>query len=85
MKESYGDRLFGITVYIVIALITIAVVYPLIYVLSASFSEPGAVLRGELWLLPVERPSMLIVVYSTIRTFGQAFATHFYTQRLAPP
>lgn len=53
MRESFGDRMFGITVYISITLVTLAVIYPLLYVLSASFSEPGAVLRGELWLWPV--------------------------------
>ncbi|WP_078395690.1 carbohydrate ABC transporter permease [Shouchella patagoniensis] len=46
--------MFGIGVYIIIGLITLIVLYPLVYVLSASFSDPGAVLRGELWLFPID-------------------------------
>lgn len=46
MKQSTGDRLFGIAVYMCVALITLIVLYPLVYVLSASFSDPAAILRG---------------------------------------
>lgn len=53
MRESTGDKFFGIGVYVVVGLITLVVLYPLVYVLSASFSDPGAVLRGELWLFPI--------------------------------
>ncbi len=54
MKQSAGDRMFGIGVYIIIGMITLIVLYPLVYVLSASFSDPGAVLRGDLWLFPID-------------------------------
>ncbi|GAF13036.1 sugar ABC transporter [Bacillus sp. JCM 19046] len=53
MRESAGDRFFGISVYVLVGLITLIVLYPLVYVLSASFSDPSAVLRGELWLFPI--------------------------------
>ncbi|TDQ42920.1 carbohydrate ABC transporter permease [Aureibacillus halotolerans] len=54
MKETTQDRAFGIFVGLTLTVITIIVMYPLVYVLSASFSNPAAILRGELWLWPVE-------------------------------
>lgn len=50
--ESRGDRIFNIINYTVLILVTIIVMYPLVFVLSASFSDPQAVLRGEMLLWP---------------------------------
>ena len=50
--QSRGDRLVEIINYILLALIAAVVIYPLVFVLSASFSKPDFVLRGEMWLLP---------------------------------
>ncbi|WP_062106160.1 carbohydrate ABC transporter permease [Bacillus niameyensis] len=52
VKESYGDRLFGAFVYVVLSIIAIIVIYPLLFVLSASLSDPSAILKGDIWLLP---------------------------------
>ncbi|MWV43300.1 ABC transporter permease subunit [Paenibacillus sp. HJL G12] len=54
MKEAGSDRLFTIVNYTVLALIMIIVLYPLVYVVSASFSSSSAVLSGRVWLWPVE-------------------------------
>lgn len=35
-------------------LIFLVVLYPLIYVVSASFSDPNAVASGKVWLLPID-------------------------------
>jgi ABC-type glycerol-3-phosphate transport system permease component len=40
--------------YIFLTIILILVLYPLIYTLSASFSEPSAVIAGKVTLLPVD-------------------------------
>jgi multiple sugar transport system permease protein/putative aldouronate transport system permease protein len=40
-------------VYTVLAVILFVVLYPLIYVVSASFSSPNAVAGGQVWLWPV--------------------------------
>lgn len=50
--ESRGDRIFNIINYTVLILVTIIVMYPLVFVLSASFSDPQTVLRGEMLLWP---------------------------------
>ncbi|KZS44217.1 sugar ABC transporter permease [Paenibacillus glucanolyticus] len=50
--ESRGDRIFNIINYTILTLVTIIVMYPLVFVLSASFSDPQTVLRGEMLLWP---------------------------------
>lgn len=50
----YGkeERLFDGIIYIVLFLVLALMVYPLIYVVSCSFSDPLLVLKGEIRLLP---------------------------------
>lgn len=54
VKESAGDRLFDIINYILLAIVLTIVLYPLIFVAVASISNPAAVVKGEIWLLPKE-------------------------------
>ncbi|MFS0726586.1 carbohydrate ABC transporter permease [Paenibacillus sp. 1P07SE] len=46
------ERLFDAIVYGIAAIIMIIVLYPLLFTVSASFSDPSSVLRGDVWLLP---------------------------------
>jgi putative aldouronate transport system permease protein len=54
IRESYGDRLFLICVYTFLIMVTIVVLFPLIFIISSSFSSPQAVVSGKVWLLPVD-------------------------------
>ncbi len=54
IKESNADNIFNFINYIFALLIFLIVVYPLIYVLSASLSSPEAIISGKVWLLPVD-------------------------------
>ncbi|ACT04225.1 carbohydrate ABC transporter permease [Paenibacillus sp. JDR-2] len=47
-----NERLFDAVVYIIAAIIMIIVLYPLLFIVSASFSDPSKVLNGDVWLLP---------------------------------
>lgn len=53
-RETKGDKAVLITFYILLALLTVSVLYPIIYVISSSFSSPDAVNSGKVILLPVE-------------------------------
>jgi len=53
-KLSGSDRLFSGFCTFVLTLVTLSVLYPLIYIVSASFSSPLAVMQGRVWLFPVE-------------------------------
>ncbi|TDL57662.1 carbohydrate ABC transporter permease [Paenibacillus dendritiformis] len=54
MGETRGDKLFGFINSLLLVMILLIVLYPLVFVLSASISNPAAVSRGELWLFPKE-------------------------------
>ena len=49
-----GDTFFTVTVYILLILFCILTLYPLIYIVSCSLSDPEAVYRGDVFLLPVK-------------------------------
>lgn len=50
--EGLDDKFINFIAYLLSGLVLLITLYPLVYVLSASFSDPLAVVRGELWLLP---------------------------------
>lgn len=52
IKESKTDRLFLICNYLYVAIAFVLVLYPVVYILSASISTPSYVNSGEMWLLP---------------------------------
>lgn len=52
-NASLGDKTFILTNYALLTIFSIIVMYPLIYVISASFSDPQAVISGKVILLPV--------------------------------
>lgn len=54
IRESAGDRRFMFVVYLFLIVILVIVLYPLVYIVSASFSDPLAVTAGKVWLLPVD-------------------------------
>ena len=54
VKDSLGDKIFIAVVYLLLLLVFLAVCYPLLYIVSASFSSPQAVSSGKVWLLPVD-------------------------------
>ena len=53
-RKPDDDKLFYFFSYLLVGLLTILVLYPIVYVVSASFSSPEAVSRGKVWLWPVD-------------------------------
>lgn len=54
IKETRMDRLFTIGNYVILSLFLITILYPLIYITSASISSSEAVISGRVWLWPVQ-------------------------------
>jgi putative aldouronate transport system permease protein len=50
--RSRDDKIFDAIVYMITAVLLILVGYPLLFVVSASFSNPVEVVEGRVWLLP---------------------------------
>jgi putative aldouronate transport system permease protein len=53
-RETTSDKAFLIVIFAFLILVALSVLYPLIYVISSSFSSPNAVNSGKVVLLPVE-------------------------------
>ncbi|WP_261304686.1 carbohydrate ABC transporter permease [Paenibacillus andongensis] len=54
IREASNDRWFNVINYTVLSLFLIIVMYPLVFIVSASFSSPEAVITGKVWLWPVQ-------------------------------
>ncbi|GGH79298.1 putative aldouronate transport system permease protein [Pullulanibacillus pueri] len=52
IRESRNDRIFKAFIYSFLIVILIIVLYPLIYIISASISDPTLVSSGKMWLWP---------------------------------
>ncbi|MEK3911818.1 carbohydrate ABC transporter permease [Paenibacillus sp. FSL H7-0331] len=50
--RSRDDRIFDALVYTIAGIVLLLVLYPLLFVVSASFSDPISVIDGKVWLLP---------------------------------
>lgn len=53
-KRKNQDRLFYFLCYALITVLTLCVLYPVIYVVSASISDSDMVAQGKVWLWPVD-------------------------------
>jgi multiple sugar transport system permease protein/putative aldouronate transport system permease protein len=62
-KQTAGDKIFYSFIFISLTLFLIIVLYPCIYVLSASFSSSTAVISGRVVLWPVD---FSLVGYRTV-------------------
>lgn len=54
LRETKADRLFTILNYVFLSIVALLVLYPLLFVVSASFSNPQYIISGEMWLWPKE-------------------------------
>ena len=54
IRESFGDRFFLFCLYVFLTFVLLIVLYPLVFVVSSSFSSPLAVSSGRVWLWPVD-------------------------------
>lgn len=57
VKLPLADKIYYTVIYIILALLLIIILYPLIYIVSASFSSPADVATGKVVLWPVN-PSL---------------------------
>ena len=53
LKETKGDKVFFILNTLFLSLLALIILYPIYFIIIASFSDPDAVLGGEVVLAPV--------------------------------
>ncbi|MBB6733251.1 ABC transporter permease subunit [Cohnella zeiphila] len=51
-NRAAGEKAFDTAIYIIASVILAIVLYPLVFIVSASFSDPGEVVAGHMWLWP---------------------------------
>ncbi len=54
IKGSKSDYAYYAICWFILILLAIIVIYPLYYIVIASFSDPDAVMKGDVWLYPVK-------------------------------
>lgn len=52
-RQGRGDKVFDITNLLILLAVLLVVLYPLYFIIIASFSDPNAVSAGKVWLFPV--------------------------------
>ena len=57
IRDTAFDRAFVIFIYSMLSLTLFIVIVPIIFIVAASFSDPKAVISGEVWFWPV-RPTL---------------------------
>lgn len=53
IRLAAGDKTYLVIVYLLLGIFCIVIAYPLLYVVSCSFSSPEALIRGQVFFLPV--------------------------------
>lgn len=54
IKTSGKDKIYLVIIYVFLGIFTLCTIYPLLYVVSCSFSSPEALVQGRVFFLPVE-------------------------------
>ena len=57
IADTTQDKVFNVVNTLILAFAVLIVAYPILYIVSASFSDSGAVMAGKVWLWPV-RPTL---------------------------
>ena len=100
-RLSTGDKVFEVFNYFFLIVIFLIVLLPLIFVVSASVSDPAAVMAGEVWFWPVglnfeaygivmRHERILVgyrntILYTTVGTFINIVMTIFAAYPLSRP
>lgn len=54
LQDTFSDKVFLMVVYFLLTVAALAILIPLIFIVAASFSDPGAVKEGKVLFWPVE-------------------------------
>ena len=53
VQRTRGDKIFNFFLYLVTGILTLIALYPMYFIIIASFSSPAAVANGNVVLFPV--------------------------------
>jgi putative aldouronate transport system permease protein len=79
IRESRVDLIFTIINNSFLVVVLLVILYPLIYVVSASFSDPNAVASGKVWLWPIDiTPKAYVRIFEYSRIWSGYANSLFY-------
>lgn len=78
IREPRLDRIMHVLISVFLLLATVIVLWPLLYILSASLSSPHAVISGKVWLFPVEPTLRGYAAVFKNRSIMSGFANSFF-------
>lgn len=79
IRESRVDLIFTIINNTFLVVVLLVILYPLIYVVSASFSDPNAVASGKVWLWPIDiTPKAYVRIFEYSRIWSGYANSLFY-------
>ena len=73
LSERPGDKLLDIVIWIIVAFAVVVTLYPFLYVVSVSFSDGGAVARGEVYLFP---KGFSLETFKTVMAYKQLWVAY---------
>ena len=80
IREPLGDRILTFFIYFVLTVFLIIIIYPLLNIVASSFSDPNAVIKGEVSIFPI---NPTLIAYKTVFKNSQVLIgfgnTLFYT------
>lgn len=77
-KEMLTDRIFSIVVNTFLFISLAVVLYPLLYIISCSLSEPQAVMARKVWLFPVNFDLVSYKAVFTNKQIGTGYMNSLY-------
>ena len=77
-KEMLTDRIFSIVVNTFLFISLAIVLYPLLYIISCSLSEPQAVMARKVWLFPVNFDLVSYKAVFTNKQIGTGYMNSLY-------
>lgn len=83
IKESGADKVFNIVNLTLVTIILLVVLYPLIFAVCASFTDPHAIASGEMLLFPTKKEWIMWdgykIIFKNARVWLGYRNTIFYT------
>lgn len=79
VKKSREDWIFDIILYTIGVLLIIITLYPMYFIVIASFSDPAAVSNGQIMFLPKELTSKATNSWRATQSCGPATAIRLLT------
>ena len=82
VKLCAADRLYYAICSLVTGILTVLVLYPMLYIVAASMSSAKALMQGKVWIFPVD---FTLIGYQQIAKFSNVWTGYRNTVFIRAP